>query len=210
MENLETGKEKIKQICEILKNETLEPAKEEARTIIANAEHQARQIIRQAEEKGDQLLKQTKQDIEKQKMVFESSLRQSCLQGIETLRQEIETSLFNQEVVEWIDQQTVDPKLGAKLITALIEAIEKEGTSTDFSALIGEKMSKEEINALLAKRILHKIREKTVTIGGFIGGVQLKLHDRKLTLDLSDEAIKELIAKYIRKDFRNLLFQTKR
>lgn len=207
MENLDTGKDKIKKICEILKNETLQPAKQEAQQILEVAQQEAHNIVRDAEAKAEQILQDSKEKLKKEKELFDKSLRQGCQQGIEALRQDIEQKLFNLELSDWIEKQTVDADIAAKLITALVNAIEKEGVSADFSALIPAALPQDKVNALLVKEILEKLREKSVVVGEFIGGVQLKLHDRKLTLDLSEEALKELLGQYVRKDFRELLFQ---
>lgn len=207
MENLDTGKDKIKKICEILKNETLQPAKEEAQKILEIAELEARTMLREAEVKAEKILQAAKSKMVKERELFDQSIKQACHQGIEILRQDIENKLFNQSLSDWISQKMVDPNLAAQLINALVAAVEKEGTSVHFSALIPPQVPSEKVNALLLKDILDKLREKSVVVGEFIGGVQLKLHDRKLTLDLSDEALKELISHYIRDDFRKLLFQ---
>ena len=208
MENLDTGKDKIKRICDILKVEALEPAQEEVQKILEGAEVEARTIIRAAEIKAEQTLQSAQLKIAKERELFESSMRQASRQGIESLRQDIENKLFNAEMGAWLGKHAVDADLAAKLIQALVAAIEKEGTSTDFSAIISQNIPVEKVNALLVKNILEKLREKSVVVGEFIGGVQLKLHDRKLTLDLSDEALKELIGHYVRKDFREILFQS--
>lgn len=207
MENLDTGKDKIKKICEILKTETLTPAKEEAQRILSVAEQEARTIIREAETKAEQILQTAHTKREKERELFDSSMQAACRQSVESLKQDIENKLFNSELSKWIEQQTTDSKVGAKLIETLVAAIEKEGTSADFSALIPVSVPADKVNAVLIKKVLDSLKEKSVTIGAFAGGVQLKLHDKKLTLDLSDEAIKELIGQYIRKDFRALLFQ---
>lgn len=208
MESLETGKDKIKKICDILKKETLEPAKEEAKQILEVAAQEAHQIIRDAEIKAEEILKGAKAKIEKEREIFQNSLVQASRQGIEALKQDIENTLFNKELDSWITEQTADPKVGAKLISVLVEAIEKEGISAHFSALIPKTIPVEKVNALLAKEILNKLENHSVRVGDFIGGVQLKLHDKKLTLDISDQALKELLTNYIRKDFRELLFQS--
>lgn len=207
MDNLETGKDKIKKICDLLKNETIEPAKEEAQQILEIAKQEAHQIIKDAEAKAEDILQRTQEKIEKEKGLFETALKDACRLGIEFLRQEIEKKLFNDSLVEWVDKQTIDPEIGAKLINALVEAIEKEGTSAQFSAIIPAKVPADQVNAKLVSQVLQKLREKSVVVGNFNGGVQLKLHDRKLTLDLSDQALKELLSQYIRKDFRKILFQ---
>lgn len=208
MENLDTGKDKIKKICEILKNETLQPAKEEAKKILEVAEQEARNIIRDAESKAENMVLAAKAKMSKERELFESSLRQACRQGVESLRQDIENKLFNSELSAWVAKQTVDPQVGAQLINALVTAIEKEGSSADFSAYIPSQVPREKVNALLMRQVLEKLREKSVVVGEFMGGVQLKLRDHQLTLDLSDEALKELIGQYIRKDFREILFES--
>ncbi|MCH9627060.1 MAG: V-type proton ATPase subunit E [Chlamydiales bacterium] len=208
MESLETGKDKIKKICDILKNETLQPAKEEAQQIIEAAGEEAHQIIRDAEAKAEELFSAAKAKVAKERELFEGSMKQACRQGVEALKQEIENKLFNDELVEWLEKNAADPQTSSKLISALTQAIEKEGISADFSALIPKQVPAEQVNALLAKEIVERLRAQTVEVGDFGGGVQLKLHDRKLTLDLSDRALKELLGQYIRKDFRELLFQS--
>lgn len=207
MENLETGKDKIKKICDILKKETLQPAKQEAQQIVEVAGQEAHQIIRDAEAKAEQILNEAKAKMEKEKELFRSSLTQACRQGLEALRQDIENKLFNSGLDDWLQKNTADPAVGAKLISALVQAIEKEGISADFSAIVPAQVPADKVNAALGQDIIDKLKEKSVVVGDFIGGVQLKLHDRKLTLDVSDDALKELLGHYIRKDFRELLFQ---
>ena len=207
MENLDTGKDKIKKICEILKNETLQPAQEEAQKIIEGAQQEARNIQRAAELQAEETVSAAKAKMAKHKELFDHSIRLACGQVLESLRQEIENHLFNTSLSAWLSKQTLDADLAAKLINAIVKAVEKEGTSAELSAIIPSQIPAEKVNALLLKEVLGKLREKSVILGGMNGGVQLKLHDKQLTLDLSDEALKELLGKYIRKDFRDLLFQ---
>ncbi len=207
MENLDTGKDKIKKICEILKNETLQPAQAEAQKIVEVAEQEARNIQRVAEAQAEEIISAAKVKMAKQKELFDHSIRLACAQVMESLRQEIENNLFNASLSEWLSKQAADPDLAAKLINAIVKAVEKEGTSAQLSAIIPSQIPAEKVNALLLKEVLGKLQEKSVVLGGISGGVQLKLHDRQLTLDLSDEALKELLGRYIRKDFRDLLFQ---
>ena len=48
MKGLESGKDKIQKICDALRKETLEPAKQEAREIVENAHMQASEIVTEA------------------------------------------------------------------------------------------------------------------------------------------------------------------
>jgi V/A-type H+-transporting ATPase subunit E len=206
MDDLETGKDKIKKICEILKNESIEPAKQEAQRIIDEAGEHAHEMIREAEKKAVSIIEEGRKKMEKERALFNASLTQAGKQALENLRQEIEKSLFNKEISSFVEKTTSDEKVASSLIAALVNAIEKEGTSADFSALIPRSLPADKVNQLLAKDILEKLREKSVVIGDFMSGVQIKLHDKEMTLDLSDSALKELLGKYLRKDFRQFLF----
>lgn len=206
MDDLETGKDKIKKICEILKNESLEPAKQEAERIVSDAQNQAHEILRAAEKKAKELLEIERKKIEKEKELFTLSMKQACKQTMDALRQEIEATLFNKEIARAVEKGTRDEKLTAEMISAMVRAVEKEGLSADFSAVISKTIPAEQVNKMLAKDILEQLREKSVVLGDFAGGVQIKLHDKNVVLDLSDSALKELLGKYLRKDFRALLF----
>ncbi len=153
------------------------------------------------------MMKEFKSAMAKEKELVVSSMKAASRQAVEALKQEIENTLFNRELTEWIEKEGSDPKIASQFINALVAAIEKDGVSADFSAYIASKISKEKVNALLAKDILAKLKKKSVVLGDFAGGVQIKLHDRNLTLDLSDTALKELLARYVRKDFRELIFK---
>ncbi len=207
MNHLDTGKDKIKKICDLLKEETLDPAKHEAQELIQAAEHKARQIVHEAEQKAEALLNDAAQKREKQRDLFLSSLKQASEQGLEAIKQAIQKRLFSEHLPKWLAEQTRDPKVSARLISVLIEAVDKEGTSADFSALIAATLSPEEVNGQLAQSIVDRLKEGGVVLGEFEGGVQLKIHDRNLILDFSEEALKELVGRYIRKNFRELFFQ---
>ncbi len=206
MDSLETGREKIKKICDVIKSETLEPARIEAQGIIDSAHQKGEDIIKEAQDQAAQINKEAKEKIEREKEIFHHSLAYSCKQAMEELRQKIENQLFNESMAQWLSRSMEDPKLTAELVTALVHAIQKEGISADFSALIPSTIPAEKVNAQLAKEILDQLREKSVSVAGFSGGVQIKMHDRRMILDVSDQAIQEMLEKYIRKDFRDILF----
>jgi len=207
MKELETGKDKIKKICDILQNETLAPARKEADRLIQEAESQARAIIKNAETKASELIKQAATKIANEKALLDKQIVAALSQAKELLRQEIQERLFNEGLSDWLDKESVDPKLAANIISALVQAVEKEGLGVNFAAEVGRMASVEKVNASLVDGILKKLQDKTVVVGDFAGGAQLKLLDRRLTLDMSDRALKELLGSLVRKSFRDLLFQ---
>ena len=205
---LDKSEDKIQQICNQIKIETLEPARAEAGRIIDEAHQKAKGIVAEAERQAASVLQQAHEAMRKERSVFETSLRQATAQCFEGLKQTIQSALFNDQIQTIIEQAAATPQVVAQLIKALVEAIEREGTSANFEVIIPNKVPAKEVNALLGGEILSKLQGGSVKVGGFAAGAQIKLLDRKLTLDMSDEMLKELLSHYLREDFRELLFQS--
>lgn len=210
MKGLETGKDKVKKICDVLKRETLEPAKLEAGEIIASARRSADEILADAHKEAKKMVDDAFVEIEKQKSIFQASLAQACRQTLEALKEKIEQKLFNPELSKLVAKPMQDPKLMAQLINAMIHALEKEGTKSDLSVVISSAISAKAINELLASEVIQRLKEKGVLISSMGGGIEVKLLNNNITIDLSDETVKELVAAYIRKDFREYLFGSPR
>lgn len=76
----------------------------------------------------------------------------------------------------------------------------------DFSVYVPAVVPARTINEMLGNEILEKLKEKSVLVGPLNGGIEVKLHGQNITIDLSDVALKELVASYARKDFRAFFF----
>ena len=206
MKGLETGKDKIQKICDSLRKETLEPAKQEAREIVENANMQASQLISEAKAKASALIENAGKEMEEKKRVFHASLNLACRQGIEQLKQKIEKDLFNQELSSLVVKEMSDPKIIANLLNSFMKSMEAKGIEEDIVALIPKGVSPRMINQLLADRVLERLVDQTVVASDIGGGVQIQLKGSQITVDISDAVVRELIAQYIRRDLRDLVF----
>lgn len=206
MKTLDKGQDKIQEICDALRKETLEPAQGEAERIIEEAKQRAHTIVQEAHSEAKTLHEDARATIEKEKNVFESSLSQAVKQSLEVLRQEVETHLFNSQLQETLKGITTDPKVIARLIEAMVKGVEKEGIAADLGAIIPETVPVEEVAGFLAEEVVKKLEKGGVILGPITGGAQVKLTDKKITLDMTDESFRKLLANYVRKDFRTLFF----
>lgn len=206
MKTLDTSKDKIDKICDKLRKETLEPAKEEANQIIASARKKGESIIEEAEKQAEHLIKQAKAQIEQERNVFHSSMQQSTKQTVEALRQEIDKRLFNEEIDSVLESHIAAPQVVAQLINGIVNALQKDGIEADLSVAIPKAVSAADVSALLLSDVKKRLKDKPLTVGDFKGGAQVKLVGKKMTIDISDIALKELFATYARKDFRKLIF----
>lgn len=203
---LDKAPEKVSEICRILKDEALEPAKRESHTIVEEAKNRAAQIIKEAEEKAENLILDTRKSLEQERSVFQSSLVQASKQSFEALRQSIENTLFSSELESTIAKNTSDPKVIAQIINAICAALEKEGLSGDLVAMIPNKVSADSVTSYLLDNVVHRLKNNPIELTDISGGAKVRLVDKYMTIDLSDAALKDLISRYVRKDFRELLF----
>jgi len=203
---LDKGNDKIQEICSLLRNETIDPAKTEAEKIIEEAHAKARDIIKEAEKEAERIVDEGKNDLEKEKEVFNSTLKQAAKLTLESLTQRLEDQFFNQQLNAFVDREGAKPEVIAKCIDAMISAIKEEGISANLEARIPKTVSVEEVNRLLAKGVLDQLKDGSVKIADFEAGSKVKIEDKQMTLDLSGEVIKRLIAQYVRKDFRPIIF----
>jgi V/A-type H+/Na+-transporting ATPase subunit E len=208
MKGTESGQDKVKKICDILRKETLDPAIDEAEQILHSAKERASEIVAEAGKEAEKMKEEARQEIERQRNVFQSSLNQACKQALEVLKQNIEERLFDRELARLLAKHTSDPKVLAQLIEAVIKALEKEGIEGPLSIYLPAAVSPRAVSELLARGVLDQLQEKNILIGPLTGGIEVKLHRDNITLDLSDKALKELVASYIRKDFRELIFSS--
>lgn len=206
MKGLDTGKEKIQKICDTLKKETLEPAKQEAREIIENAHLKADEIIADAKKKAEGLMNHAQGENEERGKIFQASLQLASRQGIEHLKQKIEHQLFDKQLSDLVLRDMADPKIVVYLLDAFMKEMKDKGVEEEFIATIPKNITPRSINALLASQILDQLKNQTVNVGDFAGGVQIQLKGRQVTIDITDAAVRELIAQYIRRDFREMLF----
>lgn len=208
MKRLESGKDKVKNICDVLKRETLEPAQKKAEELVDAAKRRADEIVADAHSEAKKMVEDALIEIEKQKAVFQASLTHACRQTIDALKEKIEKKLFEPALSQLIAKPLHDPKLLAEMIKAVVHAVEKEGMKCDLSAAIASAVPVKAVNDLLASDILQRLKEKGVLLSSIGGGIEVKLVQENVTIDLSDKTLQELVAMYIRKDFRNTLFST--
>jgi V/A-type H+-transporting ATPase subunit E len=62
------------------------------------------------------------------------------------------------------------------------------------------------VNKAILKGAIEKLKSKSVEVGSIEGGVQVKIVDQNLTIDMSDESLKNLLASFVRDDFRSVIF----
>ena len=199
---------KLDQLCRKLKDKTLEPALGEAQKIKDEAQLFAKSLIDQAHKERSQIIESAQAELDRQKKAFESALETAKGQVVSALQQEIETAVFNPEIKTLVVQELKDEKLLKKIIDALIvsskESSEKGELLRDL--MLSQGLSEETVAKVVSKKVLETLKGKVIQLPSIQGGAKLSIEEKNLTLDLSDEAIEELLFSYMRKEFRDLVF----
>ncbi len=206
MNEPQTSQQTIEEICDRLRHKVLEPSKEEAEKLIADAEIRAAEILEKAQKQAEEMIAAAKEKIEEEKILCSSSLAQAGRQAIESLKQAIQNKLFQPQLEDAVHEEMKKPKIICDIIKALVHAIEKEGVHMDLAAFIPTTASPQEINALLLDHVLKKLKGESVVIGDFAGGAAIRVEDKSLFLDMTEKSLRELLEKYLHKDFRKWLF----
>ncbi len=206
MKMLEKSQDKIQQICDLLKSQAIEPGKQEAQRIIEEAQKQAAQIILEAERKAQDTLQKSRRTLESERLLFDNSLKEASKQALGTLRETLENQFFSVALRHELTKTAHDPKVIAELLNAIVKALDREGTRANFTAILPAGTEVNEVLGLLFDDVRERLKAGSVEVGDFGGGVRLKLQDQHLTFDLSENALKELLEKPLRKEFRKWLF----
>lgn len=205
MKHLDTGSEKIKKICDAIRHETLEPAKQQARAIIEQASDQAATIIQDARNQADSILEAAKKQHEKERQIFESSMVHSSNLFKERLKQEIENNFLSPSLEKIASSIFNDAKMTAQIVSAIVEGWNKQSGSGDLATLISQGINKEDFIKSLSADV--KARMIKIEAQEAIKGVVLKSQGENLRIEISQNQLVEALMNALRQDFRKFFYQ---
>ena len=201
-----TSDERLAAICQMIRNETLDPALKEAEHIKQIAEREAARIRTEAKQQAEKLLHDARQQLQEEKEAFEASLHQSAQQLLGVLKEQIERELFNPGIDHYLSNECTDSVQVGTILRLVLDELLKEGIKGDLGIYIGKNLNKEEVVKHLLKESLHKLSSGELQIGHFSSGVVIKIQDHHLAIEITPEAIKEILIPFLRPDFRRFLF----
>lgn len=206
MKTLEKGQDKIKKISDELRHQTLEPARKKAQEMIESAQKESEEIVQEGRNQVEKLLAAARQTIEHERKVFHSTLVQSFKQSFDVLKQQIESKFFNDQLSVELEKSAGNPEVIGKLVNVIIESIAKEGISADISVIIPHKVDPKAVSAHIAQGVVEKLKVGPIELGNFAAGVQVRLNDRKMTLDITDKTLKEVLGRFVPTTFHDVIF----
>lgn len=207
METL-SNQDKVQKICDTIRRDTLLPAELQAQEILKNAEYLAAMTLEKARTEAKQLQEQARIEILKDRQAFTSSLHIACKQTLDLFKQKIEKKVFHDGLSEIIEETTKKPEIITRCIEAILDALAKEGIEQDLQLIISKSVSPRDVIAMLVQKAVTVLESSPIQLGSFAGGAKIRIKQQHLTIDVSDIALKELIAGFLREDFRTLVFSS--
>ena len=74
-------------------------------------------------------------------------------------------------------------------------------------AEVAKGVDPDKVARALAQGIVEKLKQGAIDIGDFDGGVRVKWEEREMSLELTDAALREVLSRFLRKAFRELVFK---
>lgn len=202
---LDKADSKVQEICNILRKETLEPAQYEARKIIDDARVEADEMVRKAKEEVIAIFQESKKTLAQELRVQEGSIQLAIRQGISALKQGVE-KMFSRELHTEVEQVMKGEDLIAKAVGVILHLIEKEGLGVDLRCLFPKHVNMELICDQLIGNFAEKVKTCGMQIADIKGGVEVKIMNKKMSIDMTDGAVKELLASYVIPELRERIF----
>ncbi|MGL4348182.1 MAG: hypothetical protein ACRCSV_01810 [Chlamydiales bacterium] len=207
METL-SNQDKVQKICDTIRRDTLLPAELQAEEILKNAERRAAMTLEKARQEAKQLQEQARIEILKDKQACISSLQIACKQTLDLFKQKIEKKVFHDGLSEIIEETTKKPEIITRCIESVLDALAKEGIEQDLQLIISKSVSPRDVIAMLVQKAVTTLESSPIQLDSFAGGAKIRIKGQHLTIDVSDIALKELIAGFLREDFRTLVFSS--
>lgn len=205
MKHLDTGSDKIKKICDAIRYETLEPAKQQAKLIVEQATDQAAAIVQEARVQAETILENAKKMHDKEKGIFESSMMHSAKIFKENLKLDIENHFLTGSIAELSANLFKKDELCAKLVSAFVEGLRNKSLNGDLTLILSEELNKEEFVKGLSSNIKNMVA--SVQVQPIAPGISIRSEKDNLRIDLSQQQLTQAIVDALRADFRKYFFE---
>ena len=203
-----------------LREEGVNQGRTQAAKIIENSEKEAELTIHEAKQQAEQIVNQAREEAENLKRAANQALEVAFRDTILTLKSQL-TQQFKREVRRLVGSETEKPEILQKLILEVVGQVREEVDRTQqVEVLLPTKVAgleelsqhPEELEQGILTHFMRLIAKDLLREGISFGvakdnkgGLQLRLVEQEVVLDLSDAAISEVILEHLQPRFRALL-----
>ncbi|WP_048305649.1 ATP synthase subunit A [Halomonas sp. PR-M31] len=208
-------------LIERLRGEGVEQGREEARRIVADAQTRATWMIEQAKRDAQELRERAEEDARRLEDSTREALRVAARDSVLEMRATL-TRRFRDHL-RWLVGQTLSQEdLLQRLILELAVRTRRD-TPLDAEKDVEVMLPRDVLGLEELRRHPEKLKEGTLsylviaqaqevlregvrfTNGEQAGGLRVRLHEHEMELDISDEAVAELLLQHLQPRFRAML-----
>ncbi|MCI4624822.1 MAG: hypothetical protein L3V56_02570 [Candidatus Magnetoovum sp. WYHC-5] len=206
MNSLQDG-DKVQRISEFLKASAIEPAQKEAKSIIDKANAQKSIIIEEARREAQKILESAQDKIKETHFAMESALRIAAKQAINSLKIEIEETLLNKTIAKPLVTALNDQQLLRDLLSEIAKSYIKNNFTGNIDILLSQQ-TKDKLKDFVQYEMAKGLKN-TLNISHEIvpSGCKVFMKDNKVEIDITYEAVSELLFAYLKPEIRHYLFQ---
>lgn len=210
----------VETLIERLRDEGVERGRSEAQRLIAEAHQKANIIIDQAQQDADEILKRAQQETEHLRISGQEALDVAARDTLLTLKSQL-SNHFAREVERLVSKELHSEELLRDLVRAVVmRATERIDPDERMEILLPRdvvgleelRRKPDELSQGELTRFVQALSEEITSRGISFGqmedsgvGLRLRLVDKSMTIDLTDQAVASLLLEHLQPRFRALL-----
>lgn len=209
----------VQSLIDRLRDDGIKAGNEEAQKLISSAEQKASEIVHKAKEEASRLNQKAVEDIRSEREAANEALRIALRDAQNMLREQV-TSNFAVQLKRMISQKLKDTSFLKEMILAVAGRVAKDINMTSNAevllsqAWLQETEPSEQLEVAQKEQdtFIAELTKEMVNEGIAINiqemkasGFKIFLKDQEIELDLTDDALSEMILKYLSPRFRALL-----
>lgn len=199
--------DKIQKIAEHIRSNVLDPVQKEKEQILQEAIQEKARIISEARKEAADLLEEVTAQCKAMNNSVHTALRTAAKQAVPVLKYAIENEVFKQIIEEPTKELLNEPDILKKIIMEITRSYIENNFSGDIEVLVS-KENREKLKHYIQKDASKKIKGGlSLSEESGISGCKVIFKEQRIMLDFSDEAVTELLSKYVRAELRSFLFK---
>lgn len=211
--------EGVQELIRRLQEEGTEAGREEARKLLSDAREEADRIVSEAREEADRIRREAETAAERQQRAGDEALAKAHRDTVLCVKEALDSE-FRRHLRRLVGRELADPETLRRIIVATCgrsvpEALQDHEMTLELpeQALSLEDLKQapghgEDTLGTLARDVAAELLNDGVTVeqacGDYIG-LRIRLADEDVTIDLTDEAVTEVLYRHLIPRFRAIL-----
>lgn len=196
----------VQELIDRLREKGVLAGREEGEQIVAHAKAEAEQILREAREEAHTLRETARHDIEEERAAAHEAIRVASRDAVNTLREQLAAN-FSAQVKRLLNQELQHDDFLREVVLLLAGKVARDLPEEGRLELLLTGKEGSEADQFVAGLTADMLRDGVdiKTVGAGSSGVRIQLAGEELQIDLTAEAISDLLLHYLTPRFRAII-----